>query len=239
MADAAPCVLRTFLFAPGNHPRRVEKALSLGADAVILDLEDAVAVGEKASTRTAVVKALDGPRTCKAYIRINAIGTEWCLGDLMEVVRPGLDGIVLPKVESAADLRTIDWLVTNLERERGLPPGGIDLMPIIETAAGFSRLDRIFGARSLKDYGGPWRVKRMAFGAADFTNDVGMAWTPGEHLAARIADGTELGLWQRGGGKGEKPEPITRPGDVSRIEAEKSRRLARARRFQARARGSQ
>lgn len=180
MADAAPCVLRTFLFAPGNHPRRVEKALSLGADAVILDLEDAVAVGEKASTRTAVVKALDGPRTCKAYIRINAIGTEWCLGDLMEVVRPGLDGIVLPKVESAADLRTIDWLVTNLERERGLPPGGIDLMPIIETAAGFSRLDRIFGARSLKDYRGPWRVRRMAFGAADFTNDVGMAWTPGE-----------------------------------------------------------
>ena len=176
----AASVLRTFLFAPGNHPRRVEKALTLGADAVILDLEDAVAIAEKAATRKTVVEALAKPRTCKGYVRINGIGTQWCLSDVMEVVRPGVDGIVLPKVESAADLRTIDWLITNLERERGLPPGGIDLMPIIETAAGFSRLDRIFGARSLKDYAGPWRVKRMTFGAADFTGDVGMTWTAGE-----------------------------------------------------------
>ena len=176
----AASVLRTFLFAPGNHSRRVEKALTLGADAVILDLEDAVAVAQKEATRKVVVEALSRPRDCKGYIRVNAIGTQWCLGDVLEVVRPGVDGIVLPKVESAADLRTIDWLITNLERERGLPPGGIDLMPIIETAAGFSRLDRIFGARSLKDYGGPWRVKRMTFGAADFTGDVGMTWTAGE-----------------------------------------------------------
>ncbi len=182
-------VLRTFLFAPGNHARRVEKAFTLGADAVILDLEDAVAVSEKVATRKAVVAALSKPRPAngtKGYVRVNAIGTQWCLGDLMEVVRPGVDGIVLPKVESAADLRTIDWLIANLERERGLPPGGIDLMPIIETAAGFSRLDRIFGARSLKDYAGPWRVKRMAFGAADFTSDVGMTWTSGEEELASL-----------------------------------------------------
>ena len=175
-----PSVLRTFLFAPGNHGRRVEKALTLGADAVILDLEDAVAIAEKVATRKTVVDVLSAPRRCKGYIRVNAIGTRWCMGDLMAVVRPGVDGIVLPKVESAADLRTIDWMITNLERERGLPMGGIDLMPIIETAAGFSRLDRILAARSLKDYPGPWRVKRISFGAGDFTNDVGMTWTPGE-----------------------------------------------------------
>ena len=173
-------VLRSFLFAPGNHPRRVEKAFTLGADAVILDLEDAVAVAEKEATRKSVIEALALPRRCKGYVRVNAIGTQWCLRDLMEVVGPGVDGIVLPKVESAADLRTVDWLISNLERERGLPAGGIDLMPIIETAAAFSRLDRIFGARSLKDYRGPWRVKRVAFGAADFTSDVGMTWTAGE-----------------------------------------------------------
>ena len=175
-----PSVLRTFLFAPGNHGRRVEKALTLGADAVILDLEDAVAIAEKVATRKTVVDVLSAPRRCKGYIRVNAIGTRWCMGDLMAVVRPGVDGIVLPKVESAADLRTIDWMITNLERERGLPMGSIDLMPIIETAAGFSRLDRILAARSLKDYPGPWRVKRISFGAGDFTNDVGMTWTPGE-----------------------------------------------------------
>ncbi len=180
----AASVLRSFLFAPGNHPRRVEKALTLAADAVILDLEDAVAAGEKVAARKTVVEALSKPRTGRGYVRVNAIGTQWCLGDVMEVVRPGIDGIVLPKVESAADLRTIDWLIANLERERGLPPGGIDLLPIIETAAGFSRLDRIFGARSLKDYKGPWRVKRMAFGAADFASDVGMTWTAGEEELA-------------------------------------------------------
>jgi citrate lyase subunit beta/citryl-CoA lyase len=183
---AHPAVLRSFLFAPGNHARRVEKALTLGADAVILDLEDAVAVAEKAGTRKLVVEALSRPRSCKGYVRVNAIGTPWCLRDLMEVVVPGVDGIVLPKVESAADLRTVDWLIANLERERGLPPGGIDLMPIIETAAAFSRLDRIFGARSLKDYPGAWRVKRVAFGAADFTSDVGMTWTLGEEELAGL-----------------------------------------------------
>jgi citrate lyase subunit beta/citryl-CoA lyase len=186
MMAEQPAVLRSFLFAPGNHPRRVEKALTLDADAVILDLEDAVAAAEKESTRKIVVEALSRPRTCKGYVRVNAIGTQWCLRDLIEVVGPGVDGIVLPKVESAADLRTVDWLIANLERERGLPPGGIDLMPIIETAAAFSRLDRIFGARSLKDYAGPWRVKRVAFGAADFTSDVGMTWTPGEEELAEL-----------------------------------------------------
>lgn len=186
MMAEQPSVLRSFLFAPGNHPRRVEKAFTLGADAVILDLEDAVAIAEKESTRKTVIEALALPRQCKGYVRVNAIGTHWCLRDLMEVVVPGVDGIVLPKVESAADLRTVDWLIANLERERGLPPGGIDLMPIIETAAAFSRLDRIFGARSLKDYRGPWRVKRVAFGAADFTSDVGMTWTAGEEELAEL-----------------------------------------------------
>lgn len=186
MAKPEISVLRSFLFAPGNHPRRVEKALALGADAVILDLEDAVAVAEKAATRKTIVEALSRPRRCKGYVRVNAIGTPWCLRDLMEVVGPGLDGIVLPKVESAADLRTVDWLITNLERERGLPVGRIDLMPIIETAVGFARLDKILAARTLRETPDRWRVRRISFGAGDFTNDVGMSWTPGEEELAEL-----------------------------------------------------
>ncbi len=198
MNAASPAVLRSFLFTPANHPRRVEKALTLGADAVILDLEDAVAVSEKVAARAAAVAALSRPRTGRAYVRVNGLGTSWCLGDLLAVVGPGLDGIVLPKVESAADLRTIDWLITSLERERGLAPGAIDLMPIIETAAGFSRLDRIPGARSLKDYAGSWRVKRMCFGAADFTGDAGMTWTAGEEELAEVR--SRLVVASRAGG---------------------------------------
>src|SRR3954470_16411866 len=138
--------LRSFLFAPGNHARRVQTALTLDADAVILDLEDAVAIAEKPATREAVVGALK--RTCSGelYVRFNAVDTEFCYGDLVAIVRPGLDGIILPKVESAAGLATIDWLLAQLERERGLKAGGIDLIPIIETARGLDRLSSILAA---------------------------------------------------------------------------------------------
>ena len=132
--------LRSFLFAPGNHVRRVEKALSLDADAVILDLEDAVATAEKAATREVVAAAFARERRGWLYVRVNAADTDFCYGDLVAIVRPGLDGVILPKVESAAQLATIDWLVSQLERERGLPASGIDLIPIIETAKGLARL---------------------------------------------------------------------------------------------------
>lgn len=186
MTAAVPSVLRTFLFAPGNHARRVEKALALGADAVILDLEDAVAIAEKEATRQTVLDALAGPRRCKGYVRVNALSTPWCMRDLMEMVQPGVDGIVLPKVEAAADLRMADWLIGNLERERGLPVGAIDLMPIIETAAGFAHLDRILDSREWAPSSGARRVKRVSFGAGDFTNDVGMTWSPGEEELAEL-----------------------------------------------------
>src|SRR3954468_18169434 len=138
--------LRSFLFAPGNHARRVEKALSLDADAVILDLEDAVAIAEKSATREAVVAASARDRRGLLYVRVNAVDTEFCYGDLVAIVRQGLDGMILPKVESAAGLATIDWLLAQLERDRGLPRVGIDLIPIIETARGLDRLGAILGA---------------------------------------------------------------------------------------------
>jgi citrate lyase subunit beta/citryl-CoA lyase len=165
---------RSFLFAPGNHARRVEKALALGADAVILDLEDSVAVADKAAARGPVAEALARPRECRGYVRVNAASTPFCYGDLVETVHESVDGVVLPKVESAADLHAIDWLIANLERERGLGEGTIDLMPIVETAVGVHRVDRILQARSLRPYPGPWRVKRIAFGAGDYANDVGL-----------------------------------------------------------------
>jgi citrate lyase subunit beta / citryl-CoA lyase len=164
--------LRSFLFAPGNHPRRVEKALTLNADAVILDLEDAVATAEKAATREIVAAAFERPRRGLLYVRVNAVDTEFCYGDLVAIVRSGLDGIILPKVESTAGLATVDWLLAQLERDRGLPPGGIDLIPIIETARGLDRLGAILATGT--------RIRRVAFGAGDFTLDVNMAWSRGE-----------------------------------------------------------
>jgi citrate lyase subunit beta/citryl-CoA lyase len=165
---------RSFLFAPGNVARRVEKALTLEADAVIVDLEDSVATAEKAATRKAVAAALERPRRARGYVRVNAPATAFCYGDLVQTVHRKVDGVVLPKVESAADLHAIDWLMWNLELECGVEPGAIDLMPQIETAAGVQRIDRILQARSLRPYKGPWRVKRVAFGAADYAHELGL-----------------------------------------------------------------
>jgi citrate lyase subunit beta / citryl-CoA lyase len=183
--------MRSFLFAPGNHARRVEKALGLPADGVILDLEDAVAVSEKAATRPTVTDAFSKSRSGKLYVRVNALTTEWCYGDIQAVVQRGLDGIILPKVEHAHELRTADWMIANLERDRGLPVGGIDLIPIIETALGISNLVRICRSRT--------RVRQLAFGAGDFTLDMGMVWTRSEaellpHRAACVMQSRAAGL---------------------------------------------
>lgn len=165
-------VFRSLLFAPGNHPRKVEKSLVLNADAVILDLEDAVAISQKEATRALVVAALQTPRHCKGYIRVNAIDTVYCYGDIQAAVVPGVDGIVLPKLEQADDLRMIEWLVSQLERERDLPPGEFDILPIIETGRAVQNIASIVKADT--------RLKRVSFGAGDYTLDMGLTWTPEE-----------------------------------------------------------
>ena len=174
---------RSFLFAPGNHARKVMKVFDCGADNVILDLEDAVAKAEKVATRALVVEALKRPRKGGAYIRVNAFTTEFCYGDAVAVVGPGLDGIILPMVESREQIVAFDWLVGSLERERGLPPGGIDIIPIIETGKGIANARAIAAAGT--------RVKRMAFGAGDYTLDMNMEWTLAEseleHARAEMA----------------------------------------------------
>jgi citrate lyase subunit beta / citryl-CoA lyase len=100
-----------------------------------------------------------------------------------------VDGIMLPKLESAADLGTVDWLVTQLERERGLPHGAIDILPIIETGRGVAEIHAICRAGT--------RVRRLTFGAGDYTLDMGLTWTTEEReldfarasiaLACRVA----------------------------------------------------
>ena len=167
-------LLRSLLFAPGNVPRRVEKALTLDADAVIVDLEDSVALSEKEATRKPVADALKRPRKPRGYVRVNAPSSPYCYGDLVATIHKAVDGVLLPKVESAADLHAIDWLLAALEREHGIAEGSIDLIPQVETAAGVQRIDRIIQARSLRPYKGPWRVKRLAFGAADYAHELGL-----------------------------------------------------------------
>ncbi len=180
---------RTFLFAPGNHPRRRIKVFEVGADAVILDLEDAVPVAEKVETRGAVTDALKRPRNCPGYVRVNAYGTPFCYGDILAVTGPWLDGIVLPMVETPAQLQSVDWLLAQLERDRGMAPGTIDLMPIVETGRGLDAAAAIAGAGT--------RTRRLSFGAADYTLDVGMRWSVDEselaHARAALVLASRIG----------------------------------------------
>lgn len=161
--------LRSFLFAPASDQRKAEKALSLEADAVILDLEDAVAVGEKARARSLVVDLLQrGPRE-KIYVRVNGVHTPWIVGDLMAVVGARPAGIVLPKAECAEEVRHVHWLIGQLEREYGFTPGELEIIPLVETARGVLNAREIAASCP--------RVRRLAFGAIDYTLDLGVSLT--------------------------------------------------------------
>lgn len=163
--------LRSLLFVPAVHEGRIEKALGLEADAVVFDLEDAVAVSEKPRARDAVQRWFRRPRSCLLYVRINAVRTPFAHDDLASVADAGVDGIVLPMTEEDSDVRIVDWLLTHWERERGLDVGAIEILPIVETARGLD------GAREILS--SSLRVRQAAFGGGDWCADTGMNWTSG------------------------------------------------------------
>jgi citrate lyase subunit beta/citryl-CoA lyase len=151
--------LRSFLFVPGHHARRIAKAFDSDADAVIIDLEDAVPPAEKQAARANAAAAVADRGTPAAFVRVNGAGDEGCLGDLLAVIRPGLAGVVLPKAESAAQMHALDWAITQLEGAQALSPGTGELLPLVESARG------IEDARALA--GSVARVRRLTYGVAD------------------------------------------------------------------------
>lgn len=156
--------LRSLLFAPGNEPRKVSKVGTFGADAIILDLEDAVPDAEKISTRPlvrAALAALRGPLVC---VRINAFRTGLTPGDVDAVVAQGLDAIVLPKAETAEEISALEMLLAAAELREGVPAGHVRILPIVETARGLLNASAVAAASP--------RVLTLAFGSGDFTRDL-------------------------------------------------------------------
>jgi citrate lyase subunit beta / citryl-CoA lyase len=130
--------LRSLLFVPGNKPTWMEKALSYGADALILDLEDSVPGPDKRSARTYVRGALErrhdhGPLLT---VRLNALDTGLAGDDLEAILCPGLAAIVAPKIETPQDVAVLDTLLTQGERRAGMPAGQVEIFPTLETARG-------------------------------------------------------------------------------------------------------
>src|SRR5438876_10039320 len=123
--------LRSLLFVPADSERKFAKASGIGADALILDLEDSVAPPCKALARDMVQNLLGGPPRDWAFlVRINPLGSGLTLGDLAAVVRPGLDGILIPKVNGMQDIELISNYVDVLEVATGVTPGHVKLLVV-------------------------------------------------------------------------------------------------------------
>ena len=119
--------LRSLLFVPGDSQRKFDKAAQSGADALILDLEDAVAPSRKDEARAIVSTLLEDrtPRDWLFFVRINPLGTGLTDADLSAVVKPGLDGILLPKANGAPDVSAIAATLDRLEAAAGMQPGSV------------------------------------------------------------------------------------------------------------------
>lgn len=131
-------LIRSLLFVPGSRADWMAKAPKYGADALILDLEDAVPFDGKRAARQAVREALDllKDETCACFVRINAWGSGDLLADLLAIVHPGLDGVFLAKTSGPEEISALDRVLTELEADRGLTAGEIEIVPVPEVAAG-------------------------------------------------------------------------------------------------------
>ena len=167
--------LRSLLFVPANRERFLRKAQGLSADAVVPDLESGVPDPEKARARQMLREALPALAASgqQVFVRVNAIDSVYIWDDLNAVISQHLTGVTLPQIESADDIRRLDEIITNLEHGKHVPFGHVRIIPFIESALGVVRAFEIATASS--------RVVAVAFGAEDFTADMGVSRSPEGH----------------------------------------------------------
>jgi len=167
-----PILARSYLYAPGNVERILQKVFDAGADAVILDLEDAVPPGKKREARRMVAevlqqrKDLEGPRI---YVRINSMSTDLWREDLEAVVQTAVHGIRLPKAESGEQMQVLDRALSEAEERAGVDRGSLCVVPAVETAVG------VLAAAEIAK--GP-RAESLGFGVVDFVRDIGVEPDP-------------------------------------------------------------
>lgn len=171
--------LRSLLFVPADSDRKFAKANTCGADALILDLEDSVAPGRKAFARDAVRNLLGASNyNWQFLVRINPFGTGLTLEDLAAVVRPGLDGILIPKVNGAQDVELISHYVDVLEVAAGIAPGHVKLLTVAtETPAAMVGLAS-YTSPSKRHVAMTWGAEDLSAALGALTNkEPDGAWT--------------------------------------------------------------
>ena len=172
-------LFRSLIFVPGNNPRFLEKAKSLSADIVCFDLEDSVPDKEKKKARTLIKNALKkrSQYSASIFARTNSPDSNKIEADLKEIVHKGVDGIVIPKVNSAKEIKKIEKTISSLEKKRKIR--GIRLIPSIESALGVINCYEI--ASSSK------RIDAIVFGIFDLLNDVGIEYTKGNPIGSKYS----------------------------------------------------
>jgi citrate lyase subunit beta/citryl-CoA lyase len=162
-------LIRSWMFVPGHRQRMIDKALGLNADAIMLDIEDGVAPNEKDSARKNIAESLareKAPGSPARYVRINAIGHARMDADLEAVIRPGLEGLVCPKVDTAGDVRKVDEILNEREPKMKLAKGSVKLLIAIESPKGLLNAPAIAAASS--------RNVGIIFGAEDYGREIGL-----------------------------------------------------------------
>jgi citrate lyase subunit beta/citryl-CoA lyase len=165
---------RSKMYVPGNRASWMEKAAGYGADCLILDLEDSVPDPEKLAARSLVQAAVVAlkARGQAVNVRVNPFVTGLTLDDLEAIICPELNGILLSKVETAADMMQLDALITHIEKRKGIAPGTIETPLACETAKGMRNLYDIATACP--------RVKRVGLAAGpggDAARAIGYQWS--------------------------------------------------------------
>jgi citrate lyase subunit beta/citryl-CoA lyase len=162
-------LFRSLIFVPGNNSRFLEKAKTLSADIVCFDLEDSVPDSEKKNARKLIKMALKSRSqySSEVYVRTNSPISGKIPDDLKEIVQKGIDGIVIPKVNNAKELKKIEKTLSILEKKQKIRQ--ISLLPTIESAEGVHNTYEI--ASSSK------RISAVVFGVFDLLNDLGIEYT--------------------------------------------------------------
>jgi citrate lyase subunit beta/citryl-CoA lyase len=211
---------RSYLFAPGDNEKLLGKVFDAGADAVVLDLEDAVAPERKAEARQMVANVLPARAAQsrpRLYVRINAVTTNFWREDVAAITHPILRGIRVAKAESLAQLQQVSDALEQAEQQAGIAIGTIRLVPTIESAVGL-----LAGAEMARHP----RVEAFAFGAADFCHDIGAE--PDEMETQTLFARSQLVLLSRAAGINAPIASVyTRLQDVEGLRAttEAARRL--------------
>lgn len=162
-------ILRSLMFTPGQRPKMIAKALGLHVDAVILDLEDGVPLAEKdgaADLVGATIKGNDVSQVPALFVRINGLESGRMYRDLDAVIWQGIDGVLVPKVESPREIWSVAGAISVLEEQRGIEAGSVSILVAIESAVGLKAAPEVFTSSE--------RVTATMFGAEDYALDLGL-----------------------------------------------------------------